>query len=129
MSESFRRRWAFGIRFGLIAAGLASAWVTVAYVLTDGSSLASRGVSLPAVLLVYFGGAVLGSVVYGVVAPFFRSRLGAGLGGFLITFPLFVAIAISLPGEDLGHPRTWRTIALSAATLGGLVGFLSWEPE
>lgn len=128
MWESFRSRWVFGIQAGVIVAGICSLWVLVAYVVTGGSALASTGLSLPVVLLVYLAGAFFGSIVFAFVEPLFGNRLGGGLGGFLITVPLFTAIAITYPGADLRTLETWRAIAFSAAFIGGLGGLVYWEP-
>jgi hypothetical protein len=127
--ESFRSRARFGTQVGLVLALVPSAWVTIAHFVTSGASLEARGLSLPVVLLVYFSSALVGGVIYGLSGPLFQSRMGAAVGGFLIAVPLFTAIAISLPGEDLDVPRTWRTIVLAAAFLGGLTGFIHWEPN
>ena len=128
MWDSFRSRWMVGIQLGLVVAGLASLWVIVGFVVTNGSSLANKGLSLPVVLLAYLAGALGGSIVFAVVGPLFRSRLGSGLGGFLITVPLFAVIVATLPGEDLRTLDSWRAVALSAAFIGGLGGFVYWEP-
>ena len=129
MSDSFGSRWLFGFKIGLMFVTIPSLWVIVADVVTNGRTLASVGVSLPVVLLVYFFAAFAGGIVFALVGPLFRSRLGFGLGGFLITLPLFTAIAATYPGEDLGSLETWRAIVMSAAFVGGLVGFFSWEPS
>jgi hypothetical protein len=129
MRESFRSRWLFGLLAGLILAGISSLWVIVAYIVTGGSALRSMGVSLPVVLLVYLFGALFGSIVFAVAIPLFRTRLGAAVGGFLIAVPLFIAIVSTLPGEDLRTLDSWRTVVLSAAFLGGLVGLITWEPS
>jgi len=112
-----------------MAACVFSAWVTVASLATNGDSLESKGLTLPGVVLIYFGGAVMGGIVYAASGPLFRWRLGAGLGGSLVMAPFFTAVMIALPEYALDSRLTWATIAVSSVLMGGVGAMVHWEPE
>jgi hypothetical protein len=118
-----------GIKVGLVAAVLYSAYVTLAYLITDGALLDSRGLTLPAVLLTYLAGGVVGGLTYGVLSPLERWRVGAAVVGAFVLLPVFLGAAVVLPNLDLGSHITWIAVGLAAVLVGGIGGFLAWEPD
>ena len=124
-----RDRCKTGITVGVVVAAMYVTYVLVAYVVTGGRIVESRGVGLVGVLAVYLAGGVVGGLLYGVAAPLARWRLGAFAVGFLVSIPVFFGAAIILPEPKLDNPLTWGVLTVSALLIGGPAGVILLAPE
>lgn len=125
----FLERCRVGVEYGVLGAVAYSLFVVVAYVVTGGSNLEDQGLTLPGVLSAYFAGGIGGGLIYGVLGPLAKWRMGAAVVGFFVSIPIWVGAAIILPALHLGDAVTWVTILLAAVLVGGIGGFILWEAD
>lgn len=111
--STFRRRFFRALGVALIGAAAFSAWVIVMYVVTGGRNVEQAGLSLPWLVGIYFGGAVLLSVYVALLHPLRRTGLGRLLMGAALGAAVGLIVVLH---DDSPTSRQWIAgIALFAA--------------
>lgn len=113
---------------GLAIALVYSGYVLVLDVLSGGRAFADVGVGVRVIVPFYVAGGLAGGLVYGLLKPLTRSRVGAGFVGFVIALLLCIGSAFLLPDADLGEVGTWVIIVLAALFFGVLGGLYVFDP-
>lgn len=107
---------------GIIVAALLSLVAVMVYGIRGPDVFERLGVSLPAVVTLYFLAGIIGGAVVGLLLPLTTWRLGASLVGAVAASPLYVGA-----GLLLGHSDLVGGLVL-AVLVGGGVGYGLWEP-
>jgi hypothetical protein len=117
-------RW--GIGWGI---GLAAIYSVIALPLGllrgCGLRIGGESFSTGRIILIYFGGGILGGLTLGLLRPLTRTKPGAAIVGALVAFPLSYMMVLFL---DKSAGRELLTASLLALILGPLFGLKSWEP-
>ena len=114
-------RW--GIRWGLVMAGLYSALVIV-FALVQGSLRFDRyGANLFQILLGYLAAGLLGGAIVGWLRPFNDSAWGRAFIGLLASVPVFSAFMVVLSGLPSQWTRNdWLALVTTIVIVGPLAG-------
>lgn len=118
-----------GIILGIALATVYSAFALFIFMLQGSKPFTESGISLPATILAYLAGGVVGGAVFGALLPLTVWRIGATVVGMLAGIP----VCLGLGSMVHGLPWTWDGVAwfawiATAILLGGWGGFSMWEP-
>jgi hypothetical protein len=120
MSSNVRQ----GLWWGAAFATLYSLAAVGIFVLHAPGPFHANGVSLPAVLALYWVGGLAGGLIYGLLLPLGRTLAGAMVLGFLVALP--VAAAASLLVERQSRTPAPILVIGFAALMGPLCGAGIW---
>ena len=109
----FRDGLGWGARISAVYVG----YVLVLALLRGNAPFGAADTSLAAVILGYCLGGLLGGLAFGLFLPLAATWLGSALLGFLVAFPVFVAIGIA--NDPVAK---WGAVPGTAAGIAGVVG-------
>jgi hypothetical protein len=114
----------YGVGFAIVY----SAWALLITLAGQGrETLESAGLSLRQVIGIYFAGGVTGGIIVGLAGPLTRSRIGAGLVGYVAALPAFAMIAKGL--ADVREPAAFWFVVLLGSLVGFVAGMWIWADE
>lgn len=91
---TYRRRFRSALVMALAGAAVFSAWVSAMFVVSDGANVRRVGLTLPQLVGLYFGGAVVLSAYVALLHPLRRTLWGRLAMGALLGVPFGIAIAM-----------------------------------
>lgn len=107
-----------GIVLGLALAAYYSIIAIIIFALGGSAPFEANNTSLTEALATYWLGGLLGGIVFGVIKPLARNRLGAVVVGIVVAAPACAAISYAVDGKV-----SWDAVAFMAVifgTIGGL---------
>jgi hypothetical protein len=118
------RMWV-GVRWGLVAATLFSAWVTVVAVSGSPDAFTKVGVTYGTVVAAYYAGGIVAGAIGGALLPLRRTFAGAALVGSVAAFPVWAGIWFVSEGAPWRwESGDWYGIALFSVVFGIAAGRL-----
>lgn len=117
----------WGLSWGAALASLFALYVIVLFLLRGSEPFDGLGVSLSAVLSVYFFGGLAGGAVVGLLRPMATSCFASMAIGILVAAPIASGIVFSLAGP----PSHWGDSHIFAAVFMTLLygiggGYIAW---
>jgi len=123
------QRMALPLGVGLFMALGYSAWVSVLALAAGPESFAREvGVTLPALVGMYFFGGIMGGLIVGLLLPLTRWLIRAVFIGYVAALPFFSLCVLTLVPPEDWYPKG-VSVTLVTGLLGAFVAAGLWSQE
>lgn len=125
--DALGSRILLGILVALFFATACSAYALISFMIRGNAAFRANGTTLGAAIAVYYGGFTLSGVLFGLLLPLARWRVGAALVGFVAMIPLYGLAMVALSGIPNWGPTETISTVLGALFVGAPVGLYLWS--